>query len=352
MSEKFAINQERADEIEKRIKLNTFADSYLEGGTINKIATDKLLNEEDYEEEKRLSREREHFLENFSIEKILDTFLKESTFTIDQDGYIEISHTIKTELPEEYGFKGGSARSLLREVLGLRTIPPRDVDVIRLSAEEPYSSADIEIARKYMAQDFEFGDGVEPVDSISDYLTSRDFTINEVYTVGSKIVATEQCIRDTIRNVIRITKYERESYSEYEKMGPKMKAKTLRLHAEQMYSIGVSSIPEDDMSEIEKSFINPFWLAVQLDRAFERSSEIADQFTTLLIENEIVPSHIKDGVDLGHYLLSEVYDFKFRNAPYLQYKIEDDYSDINDFEETEIDLLEKYFDALHHGSKY
>ena len=237
------------------------------------------------------------FLQNFSIGEILKTFLKEHTFIINQDGHIEISHTIESELPVGYGFKGGSARSLLREILGLKVIPPRDIDVIRLSAEEPYEGADTEIAQKYMAQDFEFGDGVEFVDSTINYFNTRDFTINEVYTSESQIFATEQCIRDTIRNIIRTTEYERRVYSKIGEIGSKMKAKMLRLHAEQMYSIGVSSIPENDRNEIEKSFINPFWLAVQLDRAFERSHEVAEQFTQLLIENCICLLYTSDAAD-------------------------------------------------------
>jgi|GEM_PF-1494952 len=351
MFEKITISQEQADEIERTIKINTFTDSYLEGGTVDKFEAEKLLNTKDYEEEKRLSKEREIFLDNFSIEEILEVFLKDSTFTINKDGHVEILHPGKLEIPKEYGFKGGAARSVLREALGLKVIPPRDVDVIRLSAEEPHVGSDIEIAKKYMAQDFEFGDGVEFVDSTVDYFNTRDFTINELYTTGSEIVATEKCIRDTIRNIVRITEYERMSYSGIGEMGPKMKAKTLRLHAEQMYALGVSSIPEESINEIEKSFITPFWLAVQLDRAFERNAEIAEQFTKLLIENSIVPEYIKDSRDLGEYLLLEVYSFKFRNAPYLQYEIEEQH-DKDDSIQTDSDILENYYDAIHHGTKY
>jgi hypothetical protein len=115
--------------------------------------------------------------------------------------------------------------------------------------------------------------------------------------------------------------------------------------------MGISSIPEDDMNQIEHSFINPFWLAVQLDRAFERGSEIADNFTTLLVQNNIVPDNIKNGNELGEYLLNEVYDFHFRNAPHLQYQLEEEYS-LNKHDQTNYDLLESYFDSIHYGAKY
>ena len=349
--EKFIVTKEQAEEIEKQIKINTFLDSCLDKGEVGKFNVSDLLSEEGYEKEKKLSQERELFLSRFSVEQVLEAFLKDTSFTIRPDGNIEIDYNpYDSKLPQGYGFKGGAARSALREALGLKVIPPRDIDVIRLSAE-PYVGADIDIAKKHMAQDFEFGDGVEFVESPKEYLETRDFTINEVYVEGSTIVATEECIRDTIRNIVRTTTYEKELYSEGEEIGPKMKAKALRLHAEQMYMMGVSSIPEDDMNEIEQSFINPFWLAVQLDRAFERDTEVAENFTTLLVQNDIIPNDITNSTDLGEYLLNEVYDFRFRNAPHLQYQIEEDNLQDNS-EQNNTYLLERYFDAIHYGAKY
>ena len=351
MSEKIRINQEDATELERTIKLNTFLDTNLEGGRVEAFEIQDLLQAQDYEKEKTLSEERDAFLNKFPIEDVLQAILKEASFNINQDGNIEITHNLPTiELPDGYGFKGGAARAILRKVLGLVVVPPRDVDVIRLSSES-YSGADDEIATKFMTHDFEFGDGVEIVSDSKDYLKTRDLTINEVYTDGPKIIATEQCIKDTMRNIIRTTEYERQLYAGEQGIGPKMKAKTLRLHAEQVYAVGVSSIPEDDMNKIERSFINPFWLAVQLDRAFERSLEVAENFTKLLVENNIVPDFIKNSTQLGEYLLSEVYNFHFRNAPHLQYKFEDGYKEDN-IELTSADLLEDYFDTVYHGAKY
>ena len=144
---------------------------------------------------------------------------------------------------------------------------------------------------------------------------------------------------------------ERQRYQfDTQKLGPKMKAKALRFHTEQLFAMGVSTIPEDDKNEIEKSFINPFWLAVQLDRCFERGEDLAESFTTTLKEYQIIPQEINNSLDLGNYLLKEVYDFHFRNAPKLQYSFEENH--VENYELSETDVLEDYFDTLHNGSRY
>lgn len=348
------LTQRDAEDLEKIIKLNSFLESSLGDTVAGPYNSSDLLPVQYYTKEVELSGVRNDFLEKFTLDQILEVFIKEGDFAINPSGHIEISRSVdgEMELPVGYGFKGGAARSILRKALGLVVIPPRDIDIIRLSAE-PYDGADRDIAQKYMSQDFEFGDGVELVEDHDGYLNTRDFTINEVYVFDSKIIATEQCIRDTIRNTVRITEHERLSYSG-DGIGPKMKAKVLRFHAEQMYAIGTSNIPEDVSNEIEKSFINPFWLCVQLDRAFERGFDVADKFTALLLENEIIPEHINNGTDLGDYLLSQVYGFRFRNAPHLQYEIEEYYNGDSDDEDdlSEADLLERYFDSIHYNSKY
>ena len=351
MSEKIRLNEEEVGELERTIKLNAFLDVNLEGGSVEAFGTNDLLPATDYEKEKALSEERDVFLEKFSVADILEASLKDASFVIDKNGNIEITHNQQAlEILAGYGYKGGAARSVLRKVLGLKDIPPRDFDVVRLGAE-PYAGADNEVAKKFMAHDFEFGDGVEVVDNPNEYLETRDFTINEVYTNGDKIIATQQCIKDTVRNVIRTTAYERKLFSGNGDMGPKMKAKTLRLHAEQMYALGVSSIPEDDLNVIEGTFINPFWLAVQLDRAFERGTAVAENFTTLLYECKIVPEYVRTSTDLGDYLLTEVDGFRFRNAPHLQYKFEEDHKE-DEAGLQQADLLEDYFDTVYHGCKY
>jgi hypothetical protein len=289
---------------------------------------------------------------------LIDHLLKEIPYDINEGGYVEIeykSESEENEIDSSYGFKGGVARGELRKALGLNFLKPRDYDVIRLSDDEPWGGADIEIAKKYMPQDFEFGDGVELLDDTEEYLNTRDFTINEVFIHDGKIVASEQCVRDTLRNIVRVTEYEKNEYGEEGSIGPKMKAKALRLHTEQEYLLGKSFVSKDDISQIDESYINPFWIAVQIDRAFERSTLIAEKFTTTLVAHGIVPDTIQSANDLVEYLQEELYgdSFYFRNAPIAQYEYEDtalemvDSKDVGGTEE-----YEKYFDALCYGAKF
>lgn len=350
MSEKINVTPEITAEIERAIELNKFCQNEISEVNVEQFDSKNLLPVKDYEKEKELSLIREEFLKRFSIEQITEAILKES-FIIRDYGVIEIDiETDLPDLPEGYGYKGGVARSKLRDALRLPAIKPRDIDLIRLSQNELHEGLDKNLAKKYMEQDFEFGDGVEVVTD-TEYMSTRDFTINEVYVEKNKIFVTEQCIRDTLLNIIRVTDFERERYqSDSQKLGPKMKAKALRFHTEQMFATGTSSIPADDKNEIENSFINPFWLSVQLDRCFERSEEVADKFTSTLKEYQIIPQGIKDSLDLGNYLLEEVYDFRFRNAPKLQFRFEEDFAETADL--TKTDILEDYLDTLYNGSRY
>lgn len=349
MNERFNITQEDTLEIQRSIEFNRFFKDEIIKPKVEQFNSEDLLSLKNYDEEKELNLVRDEFLEKFSIEEILESILK-TPYTIRDYGVIEIETTIKdNELPEGYGYKGGYARHKLREVLRLPSIPPRDIDLIRLSPKEFRDGLDKILAEKFMAQDFELGDGVE-VTTDAAYMSTRDFTINEVYVENNTIFATEQCIRDTLRNIIKVTDFERQTFQSTGKLGPKMKAKALRLHTEQLYKIGVSTIPENDESEIKGSFINPFWIAVQLDRSFERGESVADKFTSLLKQYEVIPQNISSGLELGDYLLGELYDFNFRNAPKLQYKFEEETRKLEEL--SDIQILEDYFDTVYHGNKH
>lgn len=301
---------------------------------------------------------RDTFFDTFTLEDIMKVKLKEIPFLINGDTVTielpthvqEIAFESLPILPEGYGYKGGAARAVLRNVLSMPHMPVRDVDVVRISLDEPQIGLDEKVSRMCMASDFEFGDGVEVLgDSINAYMQDRDFTINEVLTLGNRLVASEACIRDTVRNIIRVTSFERNNYAGDGQIGPKMKAKALRLFTEQMYFIGEATIPPDDLNQIERSFINPFWIAVHLDRSFERSTEVAQNFVSNLRDAGVIDNAISSPEELVAYLQNEISGgFYFRNAPLAQYQAED--QDFNG--ESQMSILEDYFDKLYLGSKY
>lgn len=263
-----------------------------------------------------------YFLESYGLGTI--------QFEILSNGNVRLPVTLHFDetnrIPEGYAYKGGAARALLLRTLGKnRKYIPRDIDLIRLSSE-PYSGADRDLSERFMKDDYEFGDGVEPVGSTEDYLTTRDFTINELYATDSEIIATPQCIKDTIRGIVRITDYERNLFYGH---GDKMLSKMLRLYSEGIVEDIPFMLMDIKVGELGESFITPFWLAVQLDRAFQKGRTHAEEFVRTLILHNQIPDSITKASQARDYLLNllQSNDFYFRYAPTSQFFLEEQFID-------------------------
>jgi hypothetical protein len=204
---------------------------------------------------------------------------------------------------------------------------PRDVDIVRFSEMQPFRDADQLLARKYMPDDYAFGDGVERIFDRDQYFAERDFTINEVLATDTTIVATKECILDTIRHIIRLTDYEQSRFSGL--AGDKMLAKALRFYAEGIHRYGDSEVEGIGDWQLEKYFINPFWLAVQLDRAYEHNPRVAQNFVDTLRTNNQLPSDITTIEEAARYILYLMGEdsFYYRFAPVAQFEREDDWVD-------------------------
>jgi hypothetical protein len=293
---------------------------------------------------------RDRFFEHFSIKNILNFLTRNNgdlSFKIENNRVVFESKNPFLELPDGYGYKGGAARAVLRTALGLNIISPRDIDLIRLS-DEAYPGADEELAQKYMGADFEFGDGVECLESVDEYFNSRDFTCNEVLVLKDKIIVSEACVRDTLRNIIRVSCYEKNAWNNT--LGPKVMAKALRFYVQHISDFGYAELASDDRSCIERAFINPFWIAVHLDRAFEVSNEVAEKFLEILKRFEIVDVSISTPEELIIYLMNEIDgDFYFRNAPQTQYDLE---SESIHSTMSPTDIFEDFCDKKYFGHTY
>lgn len=244
--------------------------------------------------------------------------------------FISYRERLREDLPDGYAFKGGAARFYLREAFGLPTDLPRDYDVVRLTEHEPYEGADAVVARRFMPKDFEFGDGVEAIADIDAYFRTRDLTINEVLATKDGIIATQAAILDTVRNILRLTSFERSSYNAEGQAGPKMLAKLLRFYSEALRLYGHTPLILDSGHEqIDAVSISPFWLAVNLDRAFERGNDYACAYVDTLIENKQLPKNVQTPEDAMWYLLDCMSDqfFIFRSAPIESFEEEDDWVD-------------------------
>ncbi|KKW43002.1 MAG: hypothetical protein UY92_C0001G0016 [Candidatus Magasanikbacteria bacterium GW2011_GWA2_56_11] len=277
-------------------------------------------------------RKREAAVANKELLEALEEYgIDPHLIEVRPDGRIRIevrNHFSKKHLPDGYAYKGGAARALLLRSLGsVLQVEPRDIDVVRLAPEEPYKGADTELAKEFMPDDFSEGWGVEIINSEDQYFSTRDVTVNEVLATDHEVIATEQCVIDAVRHIIRLTEFERGSDKDiYTTPGPKMLAKILRLYSESIHYFGEAEIANVEGWEFEQAFISPFWLALQLDHAFERSREIAALYVEELKKHGQVPPHIAGPEEAAIYLSNLIRgEFYYRHAPVEQFELEDEW---------------------------
>jgi hypothetical protein len=176
-------------------------------------------------------------------------------------------------IPFPYGLKGGAAREALISALETRAArEPRDIDLIRRGHH--INAQDVEMACRFMPQDYLHGARVELVAALSDYLGSRDLSINEVAVFGDSIFTTLLCILDTIGHTIRPSRYRGGSLHKKPQLLGRTLLKMVRLYAEGC-SCGepwsLTGIPD------EVSF-SEFDFALNLNKAFQRGRTVAEQF--------------------------------------------------------------------------
>ena len=289
--------------------------------------------------------------ENLVNDSSILNLLKEYGIPIESKNIFEDKETglfhIKIEnsfhdkkLPNGYAYKGGAARALLKiNFLDEKNEKPRDIDIVRISNDGDFEASDNEIAKEFMPEDFEYGDGVELALDLDDYFETRDFTINEIIAKEDEIILTRQCLMDTIRHVIRITQYEfDESYSV-----PKYKqlTKAVRLYSEEINKYGDATIENVGDWCYEDYFISPFWMAVHLDRAFQRGYVVAKDYVVFLQNKNCIPNFIKTPEEAAGYLLDimEYDNFYFRHAPVEQFEFESSMVDQINYYEDKYDKL-------------
>ena len=222
-----------------------------------------------------------------------------------EGGYfeIEVENELLDELPDGYVYKGGAARAILERQMGVNAFAkPRDIDIaVRSGMGNNYISD--KLSKEYMADDYAHGHGVEKLED--DYFESRDFTVNEILYDGNKIIATKQCILDTVRCVVRITEYEKQERL-YDKgdyyVKPKLLAKALRFISEKKMT-GLNSYFGNE--EVLKWIgIDDFHIALHLDRAAEQSDDVAMAYIDELKKRNILPESI-NSIKIAMYFLSE-----------------------------------------------
>jgi hypothetical protein len=242
---------------------------------------------------------------------------------------IDISKLEETELapklPEGYGYKGGGARYLLERILGYKNIPePRDLDIVRLESVTPSDELDQELSEKYMPDDLKHGHGVEVIHDNETYLDSHDLTINELYATSTSIICSKKCLIDTIRGILRVSTNQ---YEHYSSTPHGILAKITRLYTQAIIDYN-KDIEVHEERHIERSFIPPFWLALNLNKAWERGNDHAELYCMELKRTKRVPERLQTVQEIADYLLENIEgEFYYRNAPKEYYETEDDWAD-------------------------
>jgi len=192
--------------------------------------------------------------------------LTSTTFTLELAGRRHLP-----KLPPAYFFKGSAPRELLRRILFPkgRTLKVRDYDLVRFT--ESCDTQDHELALKYMEDDYEFGRGVEVIESKEVYFKTRDLTVNEVLFWDRYLEASFAAAQDLQDGVLRPTPYVLDAEGNVQ---GRTLMKALRLWAEAL----VQNIPLELEGFPESAHAVPFDVALHLDRAFALSRETAQEY--------------------------------------------------------------------------
>ncbi len=288
------------------------------------------------QEEVEVDRAMRDDVEKLDLNVVLREFLPDTPVAFKEapelKGYtpiytIPIKYSMfREQLPKGYAFAGGAARALLLRNLGIDPIAmPRDVDIVRVVEEEPEPGMDQRLSRQYMGDDCQDGFGVRCENLSEGYFFTRDLTINEVIADQTTIYASQECLLDTARRIIRLTDFERKKLHEGGDGYGKMLAKAVRFFAEMIERYDRAEINDPDLT-YEQGFISPFWMAVHLDRALEQGDAVAKRYLDLLISSEHLPNYINTLEEAIEYLQGKIFhtDFYFRHAPKEQFEHERD----------------------------
>ncbi len=246
----------------------------------------------------------------------------------------EGTETMLPKLPPGYLYKGGAARTMLMYALGLKAVPPRDLDIV-VEKGVGNSEERAEIARTYMPDDYRNGYGVEELEK--NYFDTRDFTVNEVLCTDKKVIATQQCLLDTVRNIVRIADYERKERfrgrGDYY-VKPKLLAKALRFLAQWQESGYAATFANAEA--VRWIGIDAFHMALHLDRALQSGHAVAQQYVNKLQEMKQIPQDLNTPAKLRKALEAKLSDFVFASETPEQYAAERVLSLWEDYEDEAI----------------
>lgn len=235
--------------------------------------------------------------------------------TKNKDGYYQLAinkfYKGFIELPQGYGYKWWAARLLLElNIWKISSEIPRDLDITRYIDDEPEKWLDNKLAEKYMPDDFKHWNWVEKLED--NYFESRDFTINEVFYKEGKLIFTKEALLDIFNNTIRAT--ETTFNYDYQDHEFSTVIKALRLYVNYKERFWSATLEFLNPYQLEDTYVNLFWIALNLDKANEVSEIQAYLLMEKLIEIWKIPNHISSLEQAREYIEKswQVHNFEFR----------------------------------------
>jgi hypothetical protein len=198
-------------------------------------------------------------------------------------------------IPPAYGIKGGGARLALAEALGISAREPklRDLDLFRIGTR--WSPLDSELAERFMEDDLRNGHGVELVSTLEGYFSTRDLTLNQIAWMDGVLICAPLAMFDMVCRVLRPCRYFAGTLHRSPSVRSITIAKMYRFRAERGAEWDIDGIPPH-------SSIDPFDMAVHLDRALARSRATGIRY----LEELVAAKHIFPHEERGEALLEEM----------------------------------------------
>ncbi len=287
--------------LDTHTKESTFEEDDVERKHLASV--DKAVISVATEYEKTLGQILERYGHDIYVEKIGNGLFR-----------IPLSHTYLRKLPDGYGYIGGAARATLSRLLGIdMSAKPRDIDIVRVLNKDVFG-LDSEMSEKYSSEDYAYGHGVQNLKE--NYFETCDFTLNEALVYGDWVYLTKDCLLDTVRRVLRFTEYEKRNTNEYGdvEIHQKLLAKAIRLASEEV--VRGRNLEIKDKEVFQLGGISPFYIALHLDRAFSRGTNVAIEYVRQLVSLEQLPDSITDPIKAVDYLLEAMEKpYVFQYAP-------------------------------------
>ena len=260
---------------------------------------DSLENEyddgnDDFEEEENYENGNDGFEEEENYEYEYDDEDERIEF---RDSYKKINQYPLTpeiyerfpflhELPQGVAVMGGVARSIARQFLTGDIEPIRDIDLVHIDDREGDQSVSPEelehLSQKFMPEDYAFGHGIQS-ESFEHYFRTRDFTVNESLVLNNQLYFTESAKNDFLENIIRPTYNELPNYQD--ELSSRLFLKALMMQS--VISEFTDSIPTlEDINYVDR--IRTFDIALMLNKCISRGAEVAQNFTTNLVDWDVI----------------------------------------------------------------